>query len=121
MFREKARTLALMILLLGTISAAFLLSTVTSVSAEEVQFNDYADILDEYDAETRRYGNLDAGDTAVFTDTVIASNYIEGTVEGELRGETKVWIESTPGEDPLRGSYLPGTEPVAWIRQGHDK
>ncbi|MFW3145511.1 MAG: mechanosensitive ion channel family protein [Thermoplasmatota archaeon] len=101
MFRYRARGTAFLILLVGLMFLSTIPISDTDASAKEQEYRDYGTLLDTFNEGTGRYGNLTVGDTAVFVDSVIASNYIEGTVNGELKGETKVWIRSLPGGDPL--------------------
>lgn len=101
MFSRSARTLVLMISMTALLMATVFI-TIGDSSAQEVEFDDFKDLLDSYDGSTGIYGNLSSGDTAVFIDTVEISTYSDGI--------RTVWFTSTGGGFSLPNLTLPDDE-----------
>ncbi|MFO8051761.1 MAG: mechanosensitive ion channel family protein [Thermoplasmatota archaeon] len=96
---KRAFFLVAVLTLLSTLS---LFNAAQEVSAKEVEFDDFKDLIASYDAASGTYGNLSDGDTAVFVDIVEISTYSDGI--------RTVWFTSTGGGFGLPNLTLPDSE-----------
>ncbi|MEA3558244.1 MAG: mechanosensitive ion channel family protein [Candidatus Thermoplasmatota archaeon] len=96
------RRSAVALLMLAILSLVLLMPGTDNASAKEVEFEDFKALLESHDESTGTYGDLSAGDTAVFEDLVEISTFADG--------KRTIWLSSVGGGFGLPNLTLPDDE-----------